>query len=121
MPATSLDELSDLLSGFGVDDPAKFWRAARRIAKHAAVVGNHADLYAAYARVAGDDLFRIVRLKLIQVSFVEHAIQKLAHAVRLAMILRNDVVEFLFRSFGFTPPRRLWFGTPALRFGRGGQ
>src|SRR5229473_4488801 len=112
MPATSFDEVSDLLSRFGVDDPAKFWRAARRIAKHAAVVGNHSDLYAANARVPGDELFRIVRLKLIQMSFVEQTIQKLAHAVRLAMVFGNDVVEFLFGSFRLTPP---------LPFGRGGQ
>src|SRR5258707_15449659 len=112
MPATRLNEVSDLLSRFGIDDPAKFWRAARGIAKHAAVVGDHSDLYATYAGVPGDDLFCIVRLKLIQMSLVEHTIQNLAHAVRLSMILRNDVVEFLFRSFRLTPP---------LCFGRGGQ
>src|SRR5450755_1743478 len=104
MPATGLDEVSHLLSRVGVDDPAKFWRAACRVAKHAAVVGNHSDLYATYARVPGHDLLRIVRLKLVQVSFVEDTIQKLAHAVRLTMILWDDVVEFFFRRFRFTPP-----------------
>src|SRR6266480_4430214 len=101
MPVTRLYEISDFLSRFGIDDPAKFWRAARRVAKHAAVVGNHSDLYAAYPRVPGDDLLRIVRLKLVQMSFVKQTIQKLAHAVRLAMIFGNNVVEFFFRSFWF--------------------
>src|SRR5260370_5508027 len=121
MPAKSFDEVSDLLSRFGVDDTAKFWRAARRIAKHAAVIGNHSDLYAAYARVPGNDLFGIVRLKLVQMSFVEQTIQKLAHAVRLTMIFGNDVIESFFRSLRLIPSLCLRFVTPPLPFGRGGQ
>ncbi len=38
---------------------------------HAAIVGNHADLNAANARVAGDHLLRVVGLKLVEVSLVQ--------------------------------------------------
>src|SRR5438270_519307 len=48
--------------------------------------------------IAGNDLFRVIRLELIQVSFIKHTIQKVAHAVRLAMIFRNDFIDIFQRS-----------------------
>src|SRR5258708_35194675 len=101
MTATSLKKGSDFPSRFGIDNPAKFGRAPRRVTKHAPIVGNHSDLQATYASVAGYDLFRIVRLELIQMSFIEQTIQELAHVVRLPMIFGNDFVESFFRSLRF--------------------
>ena len=103
MPVAGVDEVRNLFCRFGIDDTAKFWRTARRVAKHAARVRNHAHLDTSYARVSGDDLFSIVRLKLVQMSVVEHAIQQLAHVVRLAMIFRNNFVKLLFRILGSAP------------------
>ena len=42
-----------------------------------------------------NDLFRIVRLKLIEMSFIEQAIEKLAYFIRLAMIFRKNFVDFV--------------------------
>src|SRR6266404_4922564 len=100
MATASLDEVRNLLSRIGIDDTAKFWRATGRIAKHSPVVGNYADLEPTYAAMAGNDLFRVIRLELIQVSFIKHTIQKVAHAVRLAMIFRNDFIDIFQRSAG---------------------
>src|SRR5713101_7471511 len=86
MTIASVDEISDLLCRLGVNDAAKFRRAAGRIAKHPARVCNYAHLYSANTRVASDNLFRIICLKLIQVSLVHQTIQKRAHVVRLTMI-----------------------------------
>src|SRR5260370_41841387 len=94
-------ESRDLFCRFGLDDPAKFWRATSRIAKHAAVVRYHSDLDPADPRVPGDDFFRVVRLKFVQMSIVQQTIQKLAYVVRLTMIFGNNFVEFFFGSFWF--------------------
>src|SRR6266853_3161321 len=93
MPVASLNEVRKFLSRVGIDDTAKFWRAAGRVAKHAAVVGNHADLNSHYARMTRNDLFSIICLELIQISFIQHAVKQLPHIVRLAMIFRNDVID----------------------------
>src|SRR5258706_5959020 len=93
MAAASLDEVGNFFSRVGIDDTAKFWRAAGRVAKHSPVVGNHADLDPAYASMTGNDLVGVIRLELIQMSFVEHTIQQLAHVVGLAMIFRNNVID----------------------------
>src|SRR2546426_10421172 len=98
MTIASVDEISDLLYRFSVNDAAKFRRAAGRIAKHPARVCNYAHLYSADIRVAGDDLFRIIGLELVQVSFVQQTFQKLAHAVGLAMIFRNYFINPFRRS-----------------------
>src|SRR5437764_3431465 len=98
MTIASVDEISDLLSRFGVNDAAKLRRAAGRVAKHPARVCNYAHLYAANTRVPGDNLFRIIGLELIQVSFVQQTLQKLAHAVGLAMIFRNYFINPFRRS-----------------------
>src|SRR5258707_13905979 len=100
MPVASLNEVRNFLSRVGIDDTAKFWRAAGWVAKHAAVVGNHADLNSPYARMTCNDLFSKVCLELIQMSFVQHTVKQRAHIVRLAMILRNDVIYFFQRSAG---------------------
>src|SRR3981081_1060395 len=98
MAAASFDEVRNFLSRVGIDDTAKFWRAAGRVAKHTAAVGNHADLNSAYARMTGNYLFSIICLELIQMSFVQHAVKQLTHVVRLAMVFRNDVVDLFQRS-----------------------
>ena len=89
MSIASVDEISDFLCRFGVNDAAKLRRAAGGIAKHPSRVCNYAHLDSAHTRMAGDNLFRVIGLKLVQVSFVQQTIQKLAHVVRLAMIFRN--------------------------------
>src|SRR5207237_4603368 len=94
------DDVGNLLSRFGIDDSAKFWGTARRIAKHTARIGNHADLDSANTRVAGDDLFRIVHLKLIEMSFIEETVQNVPHVVWLTMILGKDFVALLRGSAG---------------------
>src|SRR5258706_14614980 len=99
MPFASVNEVRNFFSRFGIDDPAKFWRAAGGIAKHAAVVGDQTHLNPANARVTGDDLLRIVRLELIEMSFVKHTIQQGTHAVRLAMTFRNEAIDLFQRSF----------------------
>src|SRR5438067_10707410 len=98
MTIASVDEISDLLSRFSVNDAAKLRRAAGRVAKHPARVCNYACLYAANTRVPGDNLFRIIGLELVQVSFVQQTFQKLAHAVGLAMIFRNYFINPFRRS-----------------------
>src|SRR5258708_34839127 len=100
MPAASLDEIRNFLSRVGIDDTAKFWRAAGRVAKHPPIVGNHADLDSTYAGMTGNDLFGVIRLEFIQISFIEHTIQQLAHVVGLAEIFRNDVIDPFFASAG---------------------
>src|SRR5712671_3043083 len=100
MPVASLNEVRNFLSRVGINDTAKFWRAAGRVAKHAAVVGNHAHLNSPYARMTCNDLFSKVCLELIQLSFVQHTVKQRAHIVRLAMILRNDVIYLFQRSAG---------------------
>src|SRR6266705_1745966 len=97
MTVTSLDEVSHLLSRLGIDDSTKSRRPTGRIAKHAACIGNHADLNSANARVAGANLLRIVRLKLVKVSLIKQAVQNVAHVIRLAMIFGNNFVD-LFRG-----------------------
>src|SRR6266568_4584747 len=93
MSVTSLDEVSHLLSRLGIDDSPKSRRAAGRIAKHAARIRNHADLNPANARMAGDDLFRIIGLKLVKMTLIEQAIQNVAHVIRLAMIFGNNFID----------------------------
>src|SRR6266404_7410814 len=100
MPVASLNEVRNFLSRVGIDDTAKFWRAAGCVAKHAAVVGNHADLNSPYARMTRNDLFSKVCLELVQLSFVQHTVKQRAHIVRLAMILRNDVIYLFQESAG---------------------
>src|SRR5438309_960318 len=56
MTIASVDEVSDFLGRFSVNDAAKLRRAAGWIAKHSARVCNYAHLYSANTRVAGDDL-----------------------------------------------------------------
>src|SRR3989442_10798190 len=98
MTIASVDEISDLLCRFSVNDAAKFRRAAGRIAKHPTRVCNYAHLYSADTRVAGDNLLRIIGLELVQVSFVQQTFQKLAHIVGLAMIFRNYFINPFRRS-----------------------
>src|SRR5438046_7013437 len=98
MNMASVDSVSELLGRFSIKDAAKLRRAPGWIAKHPARVCNYAHLYSANTRVAGDDLFRIIGLELVQVSFVQQTFQKLAHIVGLAMIFRNDFINPFRRS-----------------------
>src|SRR6266568_9402305 len=98
MTIASVDEVSNFLGRFSVNDAAKLRRAAGWIAKHPARVCNYAHLYSANTRVAGDNLFRIIGLELVQVSFVQQTFQKLAHVVGLAMIFRNYFINPFRRS-----------------------
>src|SRR6266568_9078488 len=93
MTVTSLDEVSHLLSRLGIDDSTKSRRATCRIAKHAARIRNHANLNPANARMTGDNLFRIVRLKLVKMTLIKQAFQNVAHVIGLAMIFRNYFVD----------------------------
>ena len=111
MTIAGVDEVSYLLGRFRIDDAAELWWTARRIAKHAARVGDHADLNPANLRVTGDDLFRVAGLKLIEMTFIEQATQNVAHVIRLAMILGKNFVEFFFRSLRFSVFWRLSRGT----------
>src|SRR2546421_3557966 len=82
MTIASIDKVSNLLGRFSVDDAAKLWRSARQIAKHAACICDHANLNSTNTRMTRNNFFRIICLKLIEMSFVEHTIEKLAHVVR---------------------------------------
>src|SRR5437016_13365140 len=113
MTIASVDEVSDFLCRFSVNDAAKLRRAAGWIAKHSARVCNYAHLYSANARVAGDDLFRIIVLELVQVSFVQQTVQQLAHAVGLAMIFRNYFINPFRRSARIRSARILGGGPQA--------
>src|SRR5580765_667356 len=93
MTIASLNKVSDLLGRFSVNDSAKLRRAARGIAKHAPRVCDHAHLNSAETRMTGDDLFRIVGLKLVKMPVINQTVQQLAHVVRLAMILGKDLVD----------------------------
>src|SRR5436190_15026240 len=86
MTIAGFDEVSDLLSRFGVDDTAKSRRATAGRFHHSSMISNDTDLYSANAGVPGDDFLRIVRLELVQMSFVENTVQQVAHVVGLAMI-----------------------------------
>src|SRR5947207_4850262 len=110
MTIASVDEVSDFLGRFSVNDAAKLRRAAGWIAKHSARVCNYAHLYAANTRVSGDNLFRIIGLELVQVSFVQQTFQKLAHAVGLAMIFRNYFINPFRRSTRWSS--RIFAGGP---------
>src|SRR5437660_12733246 len=112
MTITRFDEVSDFLSRLGVDDPAKFWRPAGWVAKHAAAISDHSNLDAANARVPRNDFFRIVRLKLVQMSIVEQTVQKLAHLVRLPMIFGNDFINLFFGSARIRWSARILAGGP---------
>src|SRR6266705_482115 len=118
---TSLDEVSHLLSRLGIDDSTKSRRATCRIAKHAARIRNHADLNPANGRMAGNDLFRIVGLKLVKMTLIKQAVQNVAHVIRLAMIFGNNFVDLFRAAFWLSP---FFFSysicTPPLRFRRGG-
>src|SRR5947207_14175717 len=98
MSIASVDEISDFLSRFSVNDAAKLRRAAGWIPKHPSRVGNYAHLYSANTRMTGDNLFRVIGLELVQVPFIQQTIQKLAHAVGLAMIFRNYFINPFRRS-----------------------
>ena len=43
--------------------------------------------------MAGDDLFRIVGLKLVKMTLIEKEIQNVAHVIRLAMIFGNNLID----------------------------
>src|SRR5205085_9685951 len=92
LPIAHVNEVSGLLSRLCVDDAAELGRPLWQ-AHEAATVSDDADLYAAYARVAGDHLFGIVGLKLVQVPFVKNARKHSACIVRLAMIFRDEIVK----------------------------
>src|SRR6185503_15923129 len=100
---TGLDKVSDFFRRFGVNNAAELWRAAGGIAKHPARIRNYADLNSAHSRMTGNDFLRIVRLKLVEMSIIEHAIQQVASLVRLAVILGNNLVDLFFGSFRMAP------------------
>src|SRR5207247_2572449 len=52
------------------------------------------------ARMPGDDLLRLVRLTLIEMCFVEQAVQEPPRVVGLAMIFGKNFVDFFGRSAG---------------------
>src|SRR5262245_21100258 len=95
MTITSIDEIGDFLSRLRVNNSTEPRRAARGIAKHSTRIRNHANLNAADGGMAGNDLFRVVSLKLIQVSVIQNAIEQSPHVVGLAMIFGNDFVDIL--------------------------
>src|SRR4051812_14900582 len=74
-----------LLRAFGVDDTAEA-RGLTLLSNHAARVGYDAYLYTAQASVARYHLARVVRLKLVQVPFVQNALKDFAHVVGLSMV-----------------------------------
>src|SRR5437867_4335352 len=92
-PVAGFDEVSHLLRRLRVDDAAEPWRAPARTANHAAIVRNHAYLNAANTRMSSDHFLCVVGLKLVQVSAVQQTVQQVTRVVRLAVVLRNDVVE----------------------------
>src|ERR1041385_9498175 len=98
MTIAGLDEVRHLLRRLGVDDPAKSRRLSARHTHHATMVRNHADLNTANTRVAREHLFRIIRLKLVEMSAIKQTSQQLSHVIRLTMIFGNEIVEFLSRS-----------------------
>jgi hypothetical protein len=93
MTIAGVDEVSDFLCRFGVNDTAKARRPATGGANHAPIVSDHANRNAANARVPGDHLFGIVRLKFIEPARIEQAVEHVTHLVRLAMIFGKDLVE----------------------------
>src|SRR5262245_218564 len=94
------DKVGDLFSRFGIDNSAKSWRTTGRIAKHSTRIGYYPYLHPADASMAGDDLARVVCLKLIEVTIVDNAVQQIAHVVRLPVICRNYFVDLLRWSAG---------------------
>src|SRR5437870_1801060 len=74
MTIAGLYKVGDLFGRFCVNDTTEFWWAAAGCANHAAIVGDDADLYAAYARVTADHLFGVVGLKLVEISAVKKTI-----------------------------------------------
>ena len=65
------------------------------------MIGDHADLNAANTRVARDHLFRVVGLKLVEMTIVEQTLEQFSNVVRLSVIFRNDVVQLLERTQRF--------------------
>src|ERR1043166_1507826 len=78
MSIACFDKVGDLFSRFGVDNAAKAWRTTSRIAEHSTRIGDYADLHPSDAGMASDDLARIFRLKFIQVTPVDNAVQQIA-------------------------------------------
>src|SRR5207244_11199718 len=107
MTITSVDEISDLFSGFCVDDSTKLWRASRPVAKHSACVGNYTHLNAAHSGMTGDNLFRVIGMELIQVPTIQQTIQHVTHVVRLAVIFWHDFVD-IFRWRACNCSARIW-------------
>jgi len=100
VPAAGVNEISDFLGRFGVDNPTKFRGAAHRIAEHTACVGNDAYLNSADAGVAGNDLFRVISLEFIQVAIIEDTFKQLPRVVRLAMIFGKNFINLFLSTFG---------------------
>src|SRR5262249_52878450 len=76
MPVAGLDEVSDLLSGFRIDDPTEARRFSGH-AHHASMIRNYANLNSADTTVTRDHLFRVVSLKLIEMTIVEQTLHQL--------------------------------------------
>src|SRR3569832_2229696 len=98
MPVAGLDEVSHLLSRFGIDDPTEARRLTARQAHHAAKIRDHANLKSTDTSVAGDHLFRVVSLKLVEPAIVKQTLEQLSDVVRLAVIFRNDFIKLFCRS-----------------------
>src|SRR5215213_8672736 len=97
MSIAGLDEIRNLLSRLCIDDSTETRLLATRHPDHSPMVRNHSDLNSTNSSVAGDHLFRIVSLKLVEVTIVEQTFEQLSHVIRLPVIFGNDFVEFLGR------------------------
>src|SRR5690349_5317437 len=97
MPIAGLDEVSDLLSGFRIDDPAEARRLTARQTHHSAMIRDHSNLNPRDTSVTGEHLFRVVSLKLIKL-IIEQTLKQLPHLVGLPVIFRNDFIKLVRRS-----------------------
>src|SRR6266498_3783759 len=97
MTVAGLDEISNFLSGFSIDDAAKPRRSFAGRANHAAVVDDQANLNPANSCVPGNDFLCVIGLELVEVAAVENTVKHLACAVRLPVVFRKNFVQ-LFRG-----------------------
>src|SRR6185503_1483352 len=89
------NEVGHLLGRFRVDDAAKAWWATARWTNHAAIVRNHADLYAANSRMSRNHFLRVVSLEFIEMSFVQQTFEQMPCVVRLLVICGYDLVKLI--------------------------
>src|SRR5207245_838272 len=60
-----------------------------------ALIGDYAYRYAFDPPVSGDHLFRVIRLKLVQLTAVEQAVEHVAHIIGQPVVRRHYVVQIV--------------------------